>query len=151
MSVEKYADGENAVYEFVTSTDDSNSDDVATVFNVPLKHVFGAKYKCASFYRDKCRIVMTLVSTGFPANDNYLTESELPYGNSHVWLQDEDNTDIVFSFSTARDHIPTLLLEEQHGGWFTINVFVALVVLLLMVVYYYITFYGEETNQKIRI
>jgi len=160
VSDEKYINSENAVYVFVTSTDnddDGDDDDGTTVYNVPLKRVFGAKYKCASFYRDKCKIVLTLVSTGLPVTDNYLTESELPYGNSHVCLQNDDSRDVVFSFSAAKRHIPPLLLlEDEYFGRFTVNKYIALLSLLLIVVYYYYYYYyyysmlysEEETNSE---
>jgi len=136
VSVERYSDGENAVYEFITSTDDDGGD-AATVFNVQLKRVFGTKYKCASFYREQNRIVLTLVSTGYPAVDYYPTDCELPYGNTHVCLQNEDERDVIFSFSTAKDHIPTLLLEDGKS-FISKSVFIVLLVsLLLTVIFYY--------------
>jgi len=157
VSDEKYMNSENAVYVFIMSTDndddDGGGDDASTVYNVPLKRAFGAKYKCASFYRDKSKIVLTLVSTGFPAIDNYVTESELPYGNSHVCLQNDDSRDVVFSFSTAKGHIPPLLLlEDEYFGRFTVHKYVALLSLLLMIVYYYYyyssTLYSEEETNS---
>jgi len=121
---------------FIISTDDDNDDEV-TVYNVPLKRVFGSKYKCASFYRDNSKIVLTLVSTGFPATDNCLIDSELPFGNSHVRLQSEDNREVIFSFSTVKGQTPTLLLEYEHFGRSNVYKCVALLSLLLIVVYYY--------------
>jgi len=72
------------------------------VYNVPLKRAFGAKYKCTSFDHDNSKTVLTLVSTKFLATDNYMTDSELPVGNSHVCLQNEDSREVIFSFLTVK-------------------------------------------------
>jgi len=128
-----YNGGECAVYEFLTSVEDDGGEDAAVVFNVPLKLVFGNKYKWATFYRNDYRVVLTLVSNGVPTTvAEFPVEGELPYGNTHVNLQndnsDDDDIDFVFSFSTSGGHVPTLLAEDINcRGRFALSSFVVFV------------------------
>jgi len=156
-----YAGAECVVYEFLLSLDDDDDgggggeDVVATVYNVPMKRVFKSKYRWATFYRNDCRVVLTLVANGIPTTGSEsFEEGELSFGSTHVSLRDDDDndenndqTDIVFSFSTTPGHIPTLLVQDQKskcGSW----TFSLAVLLLSAAVIYYnrFVFCYQELN-----
>lgn len=131
------------VYEFSPICKEEEED---VVYNVPLKTVFGEKYRTASFFYNQSCLLLTLVANGISDEGVAFREGELQYGSTLLDLWElKDDVDIILSYSKASGHPPTLFRESMHERGITSNKTeygMVLVFALFSVCYFFL--FGEE-------